>query len=271
MKSVNSITNQENYVKIIYFTWTHLCLAESYPNSFTCVNMLLPNHFLSDVKGKCVVVTDGTNGIGYAIVSLLLTSEARVRTFCHSTLEASSYKNSFFTSVPNWNLIVTARDNYNLACMSETFKIAHQELGGMDILIDTGNVNPIWDENTGMPCYRLVFGLHKFADLENKRADNLINTEVFEMSVMPIAAPDKKSEKKCCRTKQLIDNCTMQLSNELSKFGIQNHNTYALGDFRVSNDHRNIATAIIFGAARHHCDLLTVKLTVCQPKHLSHD
>ena len=100
----------------------------------------LTNYFGQNIKGKGIIVTGGTTGIGKAIADVLVSLGGRVLIFGR---DHEDFKNAFDDSkkqFPDCELYGTPADVTKKEDIDTILKIADEQLGGIDILINNAGL-----------------------------------------------------------------------------------------------------------------------------------
>ena len=100
----------------------------------------LTNYFGQNIKGKRIIVTGGTTGIGKAIADLLVSLGGRVLIFGR---DQEAFKKSFEDikqQFPDCELYGTPADVTKKEDIDTILKIADEQLGGIDILINNAGL-----------------------------------------------------------------------------------------------------------------------------------
>ena len=100
----------------------------------------LTNYFGQNIKGKRIIVTGGTTGIGKAIADLLVSLGGRVLIFGR---DEEAFRKSFEDikkQFPDCELYGTPADVTKKEDIDAILKIADEQLGGIDILINNAGL-----------------------------------------------------------------------------------------------------------------------------------
>lgn len=100
----------------------------------------LTNYFGQNIKGKRIIVTGGTTGIGKAIADLLVSLGGRVLIFGR---DEEAFRKSFEDikqQFPDCELYGTPADVTKKEDIDTILKIADEQLGGIDILINNAGL-----------------------------------------------------------------------------------------------------------------------------------
>lgn len=96
----------------------------------------LNDYFGQNIKGKRIVITGGTTGIGKAIADLLVSQEASVVIFGRDKKDFKKAFDDIKKNFPNCELYGAPTDVTNSEDIERIWEIIDESLGGIDILIN---------------------------------------------------------------------------------------------------------------------------------------
>jgi NADP-dependent 3-hydroxy acid dehydrogenase YdfG len=96
----------------------------------------LSNYFETNIRGKRILITGGTTGIGRATAELLVSLGAKVVTFGRDKQDFEKAMTEIRSKYPDASIYGTPADVTNRDAMKKIFDIVDNELGGIDILIN---------------------------------------------------------------------------------------------------------------------------------------
>jgi len=101
----------------------------------------IDNFFSEKIKGKRIIVTGGTTGIGRSTVELLISLGGRVVTFGRDKEDLDKAIVEISAKYPNADLYGTTADVSESNDVERIFAMADEKLGGIDILVNNAGIS----------------------------------------------------------------------------------------------------------------------------------
>ncbi|WP_269236566.1 SDR family oxidoreductase [Flavobacterium flavigenum] len=185
----------------------------------------LTNYFGQNIKDKRIVITGGTTGIGKAIADLLVSLGGRVLIFGR---DHEDFKNAFDDikqKFPDCELYGTPADVTIKEDINKILKLADDELGGIDILINNAALPADGLTGTNYEDYKYVIdtnitGYLAFAEEAVSRMKNQKSGHIINIGSMSAESKSPKSTIYVA-TKQAIRGFSTSLRKEVNPFGIK--------------------------------------------------
>lgn len=185
----------------------------------------LTNYFGQNIKGKKIVITGGTTGIGKAIADVLVSLGGRVLIFGRDEKDFKNAVADLHKQFPDCEVYGTPADVTKKEDIQKILEIADNELGGIDILINnaalaaSGITQESYDEykyiiDTNITGY-LAFAQEAAARMKKRKSGHIIN-------IGSMSAESKEPKSTIyVTTKSAIRGFSTSLRKELNPLGIK--------------------------------------------------
>jgi NADP-dependent 3-hydroxy acid dehydrogenase YdfG len=184
------------------------------------------NNFLTpNIKGKSVVVTGGTTGIGRATVELLISLGCRVFTFGRDKDDFKKAMDEIKSLYPDCELYGTTADVSKVKDVEKIFKLVDKHLGEMDILINNAAISGEGVTKGGLEEWKYIIdtnisGYLFFAGEAVKRMSGKKTGHIINIGSMS-ADTKEKNASVYVATKSAIRGFTAALRKEVNPMGIR--------------------------------------------------
>jgi NADP-dependent 3-hydroxy acid dehydrogenase YdfG len=185
----------------------------------------LNDFFSRSIKGKRIVITGGTTGIGLATVKILISLGARVLTFGRDREDFEKAFEEIRAKYPGCELYGEPGDVTDKEHVDKIFKMADKDLGGIDILINNAAISGEGITKGSVEDWNYIletniFGYLAFTGLALERMKEKNKGQIINIGSMSAETRDEKTTV-YVTTKSAIRGFTAALRKEVNPLGIK--------------------------------------------------